>query len=556
MKNKYIRCNSCSKVQEYNEDITSCSECGSDNISVIKSPIDLVNETEILVTESEIDFLLDYNENQNHDKKGNSCWFDISLIKYFNDNTQIRFIVLQNQKSREEDILIDYAGDYKGGNPIVINDTGSIKTILNDIDKLTEVTKVRFLSKDSTKRKDFSEYLNSEEYVSYNKDKYNFYNDAKLRTLVKVLESMGNDIFSNSKEDIIYNKIFTENNVLNSPLFTNKEVLKYNETDIYKFYGDYEFDNKLNDIIYEYQLENELDVFNYLYNKIKNSKPVFTEDKSEEVYYTVTPSMILDKNFSIKPDQGRINPNLLSLLYFKILEKKLGIKSIELISYVEPSKNRIKLFPVSYNGQGYVLADFSIDSPIIFGNMEDINRYSADKFGFDENVKDNGEFKFSVKEIPASFDFQKAISSDIEIIERFFMEFNENTLNETILESESILNEAVSDNKKKRQEIQNKILDVISSLDKDQSNMRNYKSFYDEMNDEEFMRYIKRFINSDENFYIEVLPNKSEADINQIQEALDKLEVPMNEFVYYRHDGNKEDPLRTRYKVPVGLTYV
>lgn len=136
------------------------------------------------------------------------------------------------------------------------------------------------------------------------------------------------------------------------------------------------------------------------------------------------------------------------------------------------------------------------------------------------------------------------------------MEFNENTLNETILEPESILNEAVSDNKKKRQEIQNKILDVISSLDKDQSNMRNYKSFYDEMNDEEFMRYIKRFINSDENFYIEVLPNKSEADINQIQEALDKLEVPMNEFVYYRHDGNKEDPLRTRYKVPVGLTYV
>ncbi|QDJ97667.1 hypothetical protein PALS2_042 [Staphylococcus phage PALS_2] len=558
MEKKYIRCNSCSSVQEYSEDITSCSECSSENISVIKSPIDLVNEAEVLVTESEMDFLLDYNDSQEYDKNGKSCWFDIYLIKYPRDNTQIKYIVLQNQKGREEDILIDFAGDIKGGNPIVINDTGSIKTVLNDVDGLSEVVKVRFLSKESTKRKGKEDFgLNSEEYISYNKDKNNFYNDAKLRTLIKVLESMNNTLFFDSKDDIIYNKIFTENNVLNSPLFTNKTVMSYNETEVYKNYGDYKFDERLDSVIYDYQIENEIGAFTFLYNKNKENKPKFTEDKSSEIYATITPSMFLSDEFRMLDDYGRVNPNVLALLYFKILEKKLGIRSIELVTYVNPNKDDIMLFPVSYNGQGYVLADFHLDSPIVFKNMDDVNKYCAYQFGYDqENEDDKGTFKFSVKEVPAEFDFQKAISSNMEIIERFFMKFNENTLNETVLEPESILNEAVGDNKKKRQEIQNKILDVISSLDKDQSNMNKYKTFFDEMNDEEFMRYIKRFVNSNENFYIEVLPNKSEAGFKEVEEALNKLDVPMNEFVYYRHDGNKDDPLRTRYKVPVGYLHV
>lgn len=552
MEKKYIRCNSCSSVQEFDEEITSCSECNSENISVIKSPVDLINEAEMLVTESELDFLLDYNEDQEYDKNGKSCWFDIFLIKYPRNNSQIRYIVLQNQKGREEDLLIDYAGDYNGGNPVVISDTGSIKSILNDTDELSEVVKVRFLSKESTKRKDFSEYLSKADYVSYNKDKDNFYNDAKLRTLVKVLVSMNNVLFLDNKSDFIYNKILTENNVLNSPLFTNKEVMNYNETEVYKFYADYEFDKKLEDVIYKYQLNNELDVFNYLYSKFKGNKPNYTEDR-EEVFATVTPSMILSDEFKLSEDQGRVNPNLLALLYFKILEKKLGIKSLELYTYVNSSKNDIKLFPVSYNGQGYVLADFKLDSPIVFKGIEDVNKYCAYQFfNDDQSDEEKDKFKFSVKEIPSAFDFQKPISSNIEIVDRFFMNFDENTLNETILESETVLNEAAGDNKKKRQEIQNKILDVISSLDKDQSNMNKYKTFFDEMNDEEFMRYIKRFVNSNENFYIEVLPNKSEAGFKEVEEALNKLDVPMNEFVYYQHDGNKEDPIRTRYKVPVG----
>lgn len=151
MEKKYIRCNSCSSVQEFDEEITSCSECSSENISVIKSPVDLVNEAEMLVTESELDFLLDYNEDQEYDKNGKSCWFDIFLIKYPRNNSQIRYIVLQNQKGREEDLLIDYAGDYNGGNPVVISDTGSIKSVLNDTDELSEVVKVRFLSKEDRK---------------------------------------------------------------------------------------------------------------------------------------------------------------------------------------------------------------------------------------------------------------------------------------------------------------------------------------------------------------------------------------------------------------------
>ena len=44
--------------------------------------------------------------------------------------------------------------------------------------------------------------------------------------------------------------------------------------------------------------------------------------------------------------------------------------------------------------------------------------------------------------------------------------------------------------------------------------------------------------------------------IDDIKEALDYLDVPMEEYVYYRHDDYKEDHLRTKTKVPVGYLHI
>lgn len=262
------------------------------------------------------------------------------------------------------------------------------------------------------------------------------------------------------------------------------------------------------------------------------------------------PIRILNDNFDKKDDTERINPNVLNLLYFKILEQKATVRFLDLHVYTN-NENDIGLVTVTYNGQGYVVADFDLDSPIIFGNTKDVESYLDDKFSHLKN-------KFSLGSLPKNLDLTKNISNNEQIFDALFsnMELFKDNLNETILENFEVLNEAASDNKNKRKDIQNLILDVISSLDKDQSNMRKYKAFYDEMNDEQFMRYIKRFVNSEENFYLEFLPNKSEPGLDDIEKALNKLKVPMNEFVYYRHDGNKDNPLRTRYKVPVGYLAV
>jgi hypothetical protein len=73
------------------------------------------------------------------------------------------------------------------------------------------------------------------------------------------------------------------------------------------------------------------------------------------------------------------------------------------------------------------------------------------------------------------------------------------------------------------------------------------------MSDEAFDKFMKKFLKDDEeNFYMEILPYKNEPVLEDIVEAAKYLEVPLDEYVYYRHDGNALDPLRSKYKVPVG----
>jgi hypothetical protein len=105
----------------------------------------------------------------------------------------------------------------------------------------------------------------------------------------------------------------------------------------------------------------------------------------------------------------------------------------------------------------------------------------------------------------------------------------------------------------KRKKAEALIYKVISTLDDTGVNLKKYKSFFGAMSDEQFDKYMKKFLkDEDENFYLEILPNKNEPSLKQIKQALDTLGVPSDEYVYLRHEGHVDDPIRTAYKVPVG----
>ena len=124
---------------------------------------------------------------------------------------------------------------------------------------------------------------------------------------------------------------------------------------------------------------------------------------------------------------------------------------------------------------------------------------------------------------------------------------------QSVNEDVNVLNEANSISNDLRKKIENKIYSVFNILDKTGSNTKKYRELFSGMSNEQFTSYMKGFLKDDkENFYLEVLPNKNEPSLKDIKKCLEFLKVPMDEYVYFRHDGHKEDPIRTRYKVPTG----
>lgn len=106
---------------------------------------------------------------------------------------------------------------------------------------------------------------------------------------------------------------------------------------------------------------------------------------------------------------------------------------------------------------------------------------------------------------------------------------------------------------KKRQEIETLIYNFFNIIDVTGMNTKKYKEMFDGMTDEQFNKYMKKFLYDDnQNFYLEILPNKNEPNLKQIKKCADLLKIPLDEYVYYRHDGDKDNPVRTSYRVPVG----
>lgn len=112
--------------------------------------------------------------------------------------------------------------------------------------------------------------------------------------------------------------------------------------------------------------------------------------------------------------------------------------------------------------------------------------------------------------------------------------------------------------KEKRKKIELIVLGVMDKLDKSKINSKKYKDFFANMSDMEFDKWIKRFLeDEDENFRLEVLPFKNEPSYQDIEAAAKLINVPLEEYVYLPMEKTSEgEPIRTKFKVPVGYLHI
>jgi hypothetical protein len=128
---------------------------------------------------------------------------------------------------------------------------------------------------------------------------------------------------------------------------------------------------------------------------------------------------------------------------------------------------------------------------------------------------------------------------------------------ETLNEGVDFLSEAAQMTPVKRKKIEDRVIQTIRILDKDGTNVSRYKDLFKSMSDTQFNSYIRKLVSDhNENFYLEFLPYKNEPTIQDIRKALDFLGVPVEEYVYYRHGGNTENPVRTSEPVLVGFIHM
>lgn len=126
-----------------------------------------------------------------------------------------------------------------------------------------------------------------------------------------------------------------------------------------------------------------------------------------------------------------------------------------------------------------------------------------------------------------------------------------------ILNEETEILEEATKSISKRDKITNFILECIGIVDRSKLNVEKYKRFFESMSDSEFKTYMDDFTSDpNKNFYLELLPNKSEPSIEDIEKLLKRLGIPKEEYVYFRHDGDKDDPMRSREECSVGYVNV
>jgi hypothetical protein len=107
----------------------------------------------------------------------------------------------------------------------------------------------------------------------------------------------------------------------------------------------------------------------------------------------------------------------------------------------------------------------------------------------------------------------------------------------------------------KRNKIEELVLKVVKALDNDKMlNYKRYESLLKTMTDDEFEEWANTMGNDlDDTIQIYQLPFE-EMKMTQIKKAADILQVPLEEYIWYRH--NDPEGVRTKMRVPVGYIHI
>jgi hypothetical protein len=108
---------------------------------------------------------------------------------------------------------------------------------------------------------------------------------------------------------------------------------------------------------------------------------------------------------------------------------------------------------------------------------------------------------------------------------------------------------------KKREKIEKLVLGVVKRLDNQKmSNYKRYEAMFKVMDDSEFEKWANTMGHDlDDTIQIFQLPFE-EMKMTQIKNAADFLNVPLEEYIWYRHSDEKG--VRTKNRVPVGFVHI
>jgi hypothetical protein len=107
----------------------------------------------------------------------------------------------------------------------------------------------------------------------------------------------------------------------------------------------------------------------------------------------------------------------------------------------------------------------------------------------------------------------------------------------------------------KREKIEKLVLDVVKAVDnKKMENYKRYSALFKSMTNEEFEEWANSMGHElDDTIQIYQLPFE-EMKMTQIKKAADILGLPLEEYIWYRH--NDPEGIRTKMRAPVGYIHI
>ena len=216
------------------------------------------------------------------------------------------------------------------------------------------------------------------------------------------------------------------------------------------------------------------------------------------------------------------------------------------------------LIVIQEEGQVFVLNISEGQKDIMsFSNLKSFTDFLRDEAGYTHFLK--SDLNEKMIEGCLSYLYTTRMEATPDTVEALLDIISSNT-GETPegVQEDVALSEAVSAaDKAKRPKIEKLMKSVFNTLDKTGLNTKRYQDELFSLDDAAFFRYIKKLTSNPRyNLELQVLPGKNEPNLEEINAALDILGVPEKEYVYMRHEGNKNNPLRTRYKQTVGYIHI